>query len=345
MAGRATKLQQTSIIENHDAEVPQSGANSLTPKLRKGAKSKYIIEEHPIMDGTGKVVRTRHTGDTYHCFFYVKDEKKWLRKSLHTKKLPEALEAGRKLMMITLTKLELGERIFNKSIQDVVTEFLESKQAKADAKFITQGRVTTIRSTLNWAMKFVGGPNTSITSFDGNDWQNYYIWRRTQKPDVRDFTLVNERSMINEMYKFADQRRYINRRNVPIFDRSISKAKSVERRDAFTQAEYNHLCSILRYFDQGGKNETERSERRFIRDFFMISVNTGLRFGELRRIKWRQVEVLDQCDQHDKPYCVISLDSADTKNRKARKVQGMRGDFFTRIKEYSKHTKPSDYVL
>lgn len=53
------------------------------------------------MDGTGKVVRTSHTGDVYHCFFYVRAEKKWLRKSLHTRKLSEVLEAGRKLMMMT----------------------------------------------------------------------------------------------------------------------------------------------------------------------------------------------------------------------------------------------------
>lgn len=345
LTASTTKLQQSSIIEVHDAAPPESASNSLTIKLRKGAKSKYIIEEHPILDGAGKVVRTRHTGDTYHCFFYVKHEKKWLRKSLHTKKLEEAKEAARKLMMLTLTRIELGEQIFTKTYQQVVDEHLQEKQEEADAGLITKGRVTTLRCSLNWAVKFSGGSDKSITSMDGNDWKRYYVWRRNQKPDVKDVTLVNERSAISALFKFADQKRYIARRNMPIFDKSISKNRDVERRDALTQHEYSHLCSILRYFDKQGKNQKERDERNFIRDFFMISANTGIRFGEMRRLKWSQVTVLKQTDANGVALCEIKLEKADTKNRKARVVQGMRGDFFERIREYSKYKSPSDYVF
>ena len=345
MSGSTTIPQQSSIIENHDADSSSILPNPLSLNLRRGAKSKYIIEEHPILDGAGKVVRTRHTGDTYHCFFYVKDEKKWLRKSLHTKQLDEAKEAGRKLMMLTLTKIELGERVFNKTYDQVIEEHLKEKKEEADAGMITQGRVTTIRCCLNWAVKFAGGSDKSINSLDGNDWKRYYVWRRNLKPNVRDVTLVNERSAISALFKYADQKRYITRRNVPIFDRSISKSRDVERRDAFTQPEYNHLCSILRYFEKHGKNQKEKYERMFIRDFFMISANTGIRFGEMRRMKWHQVSILTETDHDNIPLCEIRLDKADTKNKKARVVQGMRGDFFQRIKEYSKFIKPSDYVF
>lgn len=103
------------------------------------------------MDGKGKVVRTAHTGDVYHCFFYVRAEKKWLRKSLHTRDLIEALDAGRKLMMTTLVQIELGERVFNKTYQEVLDEYLREKQEEANAGFITNGRVVTLRCALNWA--------------------------------------------------------------------------------------------------------------------------------------------------------------------------------------------------
>ncbi len=93
---KSTKTtRQPGIIEHHDPEPVETARNPLAQKLRKGAKAKYIIEEHPILDGAGKVVRTRHTGDVYHCFFYCKPEKKWLRKSLHTRKLGEQLRARR----------------------------------------------------------------------------------------------------------------------------------------------------------------------------------------------------------------------------------------------------------
>jgi len=345
MSIATTTTRQSDIIGNHD-DVPVDNAhNPLTPKLRKGAKSKYIIEEHPILDGIGKVVRTRHTGDMYHCFFYCRPEKKWLRKSLHTRKLSEALEAGRKLIMTTLTLIEMGERVFNKTYQQVVDEHLKEKQEEADAKMITQGRVTTIRSALKWAVQFAGGPDKSITVINGIEWKRYYVWRRNLKPEVRDVTLVNERSAITALFRFADQKRYISPRHLPIFDKSISKNRDVERRDALTESEYNHLCSILRYFDKHGKNDKERNERRFIRDFFMISANTGLRFGEMRRLKWHQVTILSLKDDKGNPLCEIKLEKNDTKNKKARIVQGMRGDFFDRIKEYAKHKKPTDYVF
>jgi len=297
------------------------------------------------MDGKGKVVRTAHTGDVYHCFFYVRAEKKWLRKSLHTRDLIEALDAGRKLMMTTLVQIELGERVFNKTYQEVLDEYLREKQEEANAGFITNGRVVTLRCALNWAVKFAGGPKKTITSVDANDWKRYYVWRRNQKSDVKDVTLVNERSAITALFKFADQKRYVAKRNIPIFDKSVSKSKNVERRDAFTEKEYNHCCSILRYFDKNGRNDKERDERRFIRDFFMIGANTGMRFGEMRRLRWSQVTVLNETDVTGKQLCEIKLKSEDTKNRKERVVQGMRGDIFLRIKEYSRHTKPNDFVF
>jgi len=188
------KVQQSQSLPANDSETPQTTSNPLKPKLRAGAKAKYIIEEHPILDGTGKVVRTAHTGLTYHCFFYVKDERKWVRKSLHTKHLGEALDAGRKLMYQTFARIDIGEKIFAKTIGDVVAEFIKDKQQEADAKMITQGRVATIRTTLNWAIDYVGGESKPINGMDGADWKRYYVWRRNIKPEVKDVTLVNERS-------------------------------------------------------------------------------------------------------------------------------------------------------
>lgn len=344
MAG-TRKVQQSQSLAPNDENPSQDSSNPLKPKLRAGAKAKYIIEEHPILDGTGKVVRTRHTGLTYHCFFYVKDEQRWLRKSLHTKNLDEAKEAGRKLMYATLARLDAGEKLFAKSYGQVVAEFIQDKQEEADAGMITQGRVTTIRCSLNWAIEFAGSEKKPINSLDGLEWKRYYVWRRTRKPEVKDVTLVNERSQIASLFKFADEKRYISKRNFPLFDKALSKHKQVERRDAFTDKEYLHVCSILRYFDKQGKNDKDKDSRKFIRDFYMLSCNNGLRFGEMRRLTWQQVMVLNHKADDGHPLCEIKLKIADTKNRKARIVQGMRGDIFDRIKEYSKHTKPADFVF
>ena len=341
-----TNLQAPRIIGDHESDVHDVDQDA--PRLRKGAKSKYIIEEHPILDGIAKVVRTRHTGDVYHCFFYVKEEQKWLRKSLRTKILSEAIERGKDLVIETRAMLKVGMRIFSKTIGDAVQEYLDEKQAEADAGLITQGRVSTIKTTLTtWGTTFAGGAGKSIDSFDGIEWKRYYVWRRNQKSSVQDVTLVNERAMIASFYKFADQKRYITQKNMPIWDRSISKNRDVARRDAFTIDEYKRVCRVIRYLDKHGKNDEDKENRRFIRDFFLIASNTGLRFGELRKLKWSQVKIYKHKgeDGEELRMCELYLNKADTKNRKARIVQGMRGDVFDRIKEYSQWTKSGDYVF
>ncbi len=249
------------------------------------------------------------------------------------------------LMMKTLLRIEIGEKVFVKKLSEVIAEFVNEKQEEANAKFITQGRVETIKTTLKWLVKYMGGENKAINSMDGAEWKRYYIFRKSLKPEVTNVTLTNERSMITSLFKYADAKRYISKRNIPQFDKSISKHKQIERRDAFTDQEYNHVCAVLRYFEKGSRNEIDRISRLFMRDFFMLSCNNGLRFGEMRRLKWHQISILDIKDNDGKALVQIKLEIADTKNRKARVVQGMRGDIFERIKDYSKFTGKDDYVF
>ena len=55
--------------------------------------------------------------------------------------------------------------------------------------------------------------------------------------------------------------------------------------------------------------------RHFIRDFTMLLANTGLRFGELRRLKWKHYKVVRGKDEKKK-LSEISLYAEMTKNRK-----------------------------
>ena len=71
--------------------------------------------------------------------------------------------------------------------------------------------------------------------------------------------------------------------------------------------------------------------RHFIRDFTLLLSNTGLRFGEARRLKWRHVKIVRGKDEK-KSLCEITLSADMTKNRKDRVVQGRRGDVIERIR-------------
>lgn len=93
-------LQSDRAIEQRNAKEQRSSRS----KLRRGAKRAYYVEQHDIMDGDAKVVRTRTSGRTYHVVFFVRGEGKYVRKSLKTKHLPEALRSAREFYLDVLTR-------------------------------------------------------------------------------------------------------------------------------------------------------------------------------------------------------------------------------------------------
>ncbi len=75
----------------------------------------------------------------------------------------------------------------------------------------------------------------------------------------------------------------------------------------------------------------------------MINANTFMRFGELRQLKWSDVLQFKKHDGHW--YVEIRVRKETAKNRKERKFFARGGDYFKRIKSYSKHTAKTDYVF
>lgn len=72
-----------------------------TNKTRKKGADKipFLTEEHEILDGKAKVLRTRDSGDTYQLRVWVPEKKKYIRQSLKTKDLNTALTEGERIAL------------------------------------------------------------------------------------------------------------------------------------------------------------------------------------------------------------------------------------------------------
>ena len=90
-------------------------------------------------------------------------------------------------------------------------------------------------------------------------------------------------------------------------------------------------------------DEKELYRRKIIRDFILISSNTGLRFGECRFLKWHNIEIVKGKNKY--PNVHIRVPAEISKVKRDRTAVGMRGDLFKRIKSYSMDTHPSDYIF
>ena len=315
------------------------------PPSASNPKTEFYTEEVEILDGAVKLMRTKQSNKIWQMRVWVGDEKRHFRKSMRTRDLDLAKEKARKTYYQMMGQKEVGNKIFSITMGKCVEEYLEFQQQRVDGGFITQGRRTTISSQVKHLLKFVG-ENTKLDNIQRHKYKDYYAYRKRINPEVRNVTLINERATIGHMYKWAMEKGYVNQSQMPVWSEI---RKIVAYRNAMQREEYRVLYTYLRNWHKNLDNEREVYERQLVRDFILILANTGMRFGEARRIKWNFVQVKKSPSSNDGrtnyPNVHIRIPAELSKVRKDRTAIGMRGDIFGRIKTYSKHKHPQDFVF
>ncbi|MCH2265810.1 MAG: tyrosine-type recombinase/integrase [SAR324 cluster bacterium] len=311
---------------------PRPSVNEMT--------SKFYTAEHDICDGQVKLLRTKQSGDVWQMRCWISSEKKYVKKSLRTKNFEDAQSKGRKLYYSMMGKLDSGQKLFTISSSELVEKYLQMQQDRVDGGFITQQRRSTIKTQLNHFMDFVG-KDRKMDTITRERYKDYYLFRRRKKPDVKVPTLLNERATIGHIYKWALEQGYISQDRLPVW--SELKVGNIGTRTAFNIEDYQILYGYLKNYTKDISDEGEIYNRKMIRDFILVQSNTGLRFGECRFLKWHYVSVVKGENKY--PNVHIRVPAEISKVRKDRTSVGMRGDFFNRIKTYSNHTHPNDYVF
>ncbi|MCE7887742.1 MAG: hypothetical protein DYH13_09630 [Alphaproteobacteria bacterium PRO2] len=325
-------------------------AQKTSKKRSKSAKTKdshRIVESYELLDGAVTVIRTTKSGRFWSMSCWLREEGKAYRRSLRTKNLEEAKELARDQYFKLKADIQYGNRIFSKTAEELVKDFIKYKSDEAKSGLITQGRVSTITTSLNrWFLTYVG-KKKKLDTLNRHSFEEYYVWRRQKASDVRNATLINERALISSLYKYGISRGFLRHDQMPIFPRLNIKKSQVERRDDFDIQDWEKLYRSFRRWVGKATSNKEEEQRKFIRDFIILSANTGLRFGEMRKLKWRMIEIYKGKEKDKKGQDQVHVKifvPPDTKTG-ARSTIGRRGDIFQRIKAYSKHTKKDDWIF
>lgn len=305
-----------------------------------GLTSKFYTEEHDICDGAVKLIRTKQSGSVWQLRCWIHAEKKYVKKSLRTKDLDTAKTKGRELYYTMMGQISAGQKLFTITASQLVEKYLEHQQDRVDGGFITKGRYTTIRTQMTHFVGFVGA-DRKLDTINREKYKDYYLYRRKHHPKVQDVTLINERATLGHMYKFALEKGYITQNRIPLWQEL--KRVNVNSRTSFTRDDYKTLYTYLRNYTNKIKDERELYNRQLVRDFILIQSNTGLRFGECRFLKWNYIQVVKGKTKY--PNVQIRVPAQISKVRKNRTAVGMRGDFFNRIKTYSRNTHQQDYIF
>lgn len=270
---------------------------------------------------------------------YLREEGKYLRRSLGTKSLEIAKERGNmKRREVERDKL-IGKKQFGLTVEQGVEQYLARRKdevTEVAAGGITAERWSTIQSQLKNFLRYmrVHKEDVRLRELEKRDTWNYFDWRRgTAQKEPATSTLLNEQAMINACIRYLFEQHEIS---IPALD--FPKIRLLERNDAQrttpTKAEYAWIISeMARRTAAKGEMLTdyERQKRKLFESFVRISAQSGMRMGEQYQLRWENVKTYKK---HERNFAEICVLATTTKVRKQREISVLCGAEFERMKGY-----------
>jgi len=132
--------------------------------------------------------------------------------------------------------------------------------------------------------------SAKIESIGPDEFEVFWIWRKSNfvKKQPSNGTLGREKNAIAPLFKFAVAKGYI----LAVPTMSLPKAKH-KRRPTFTLEEYRHLHRQLRRWVKASEGKASWRDRYVFQQVFLILANSGLRIGELRRLRWSDLRTVE----------------------------------------------------
>jgi integrase len=302
-----------------------------------------------LLGGRGEIYKMARSGDVYQCRVWLSDERRYKRQSLKTSDYETAKQRAEALIFEISAGKEAGKKYFGMNLGLLIEEFLAYRKADIGvAGGITAGRWTTIQSQCR-ALLRTKSAQLKMNELDEN---SFYEWRQMRQRDNENLALVtirNEQATINQIAMFAYQKKYIPFQRFNFRPISIKK-DDIGKRDTFSLEEYDALLGFMRRYvsKQVFSDEYERLERLAVRDFVLIASNTALRVGELRQLRWKDIESYEEATDengHKHTLVTINVRREISKVRNSRRIVSRGGEYFLRHRDRSIFVADEDFIF
>ena len=313
-----------------------------------------LLNETDILGG--KAIIFQNDFDVWQFRCWISEEKAYVRKSLKTKDRHLAVQKAEDLYMQLATRVRGGEKLFGAKIEEAIQPFLQFKKTQigvGDKYTIVKGRYDTIKSHLQHFVNYIG-VKTKITDLDSNflvkyvvdgEETNYVLFRKSE--GAADSTITNEMSTIGACFRYLfEEVRSTNIRQIR-FPSTTKNAYDIDaelvKRQTFTLSEYKAFTSALSksYFAKKLRlNDDEMYDRQLARHYFLFAANSGMRSGELRQLKWEDLEVekIGGGNTQEVKLARVVVPALNTKVRKSRVFYCVGAVYLERWgKEFAKH--------
>ena len=234
--------------------------------------------------GDGRIVlykRADHENPNWTARLKIPQVEGFLVKSMKTRDDYEARRAAEDLYYKLEGKARRGEPIKTPTFSRVFREWANTQNIDLHtrSKKYVNGNVRRVEI---WLLQYFG--ETAIDLVSENRLGDYAEWRQSQMKKPAVHTLKNERTALNQMLNFAKRKGYI--REIPEF--RIKSIKPNARSD-LPEAEWLKLTQTLEGYVARARDKRRRRERFYLQHYILFLAACGIRVGEARRLKWRDI--------------------------------------------------------
>jgi integrase len=247
-------------------------------------KSHSHYKEFLDLRGDGRVVlykRADHQNPKWTVRLKVPDVPGFVVKSTKTTDDFEARRFAEDLYYRLEGKARRGEPINSPTFRKVFSEWSNISRAEREsrnARYLDGN----VRRVELWGLRYFG--DTDINQIDENSLALFVDWRLSQPRKPAIVTIKNERNAVRQLLKFAKRKGYVQ--HVPELH---IKSGKVNARPDIPDAEWRRLCDYLPIYLDRAQDKRRQRERFYLALYILILGNTGIRIGEARRLKWRDV--------------------------------------------------------
>ena len=289
-------------------------------------------------------------GDYWHFRLWLEKEKKYVRRSLRTRKRTEAVELAKDMYLEMYANIKQGKSYYSITCEQAAEKYLEARLKDYEVGQISLSRYRTIRTHLKTWKEFIGAKKR-LKDLTRKDCEEYYEWRYERTDGkVSLVTIDNEQITINSMMKWLKR---ADEATIDGFDfkklKKDGENEETVRRQTLTNEEYNDLIKAMRKLcsEKNCKNEDELTWRKLTQMFVLVATNSGLRVGEQKQLRWKdvQVEMHKDKDGNTVKLARIVVRAATSKVRKGRTLLCRNGQYFERIQEIFGKRSAEDLVF
>ncbi len=289
-------------------------------------------------------------GDYWHFRLWLEKEKKYVRRSLKTRKRHIAVELAKEMYLEMYANIKQGKSFYSITCEQAAEKYLEARLKDYEVGQISLSRYRTIRTHLKTWNEFIG-KKKKLRELKRKDCENYYEWRHDRTDGkVSLITIDNEQMTINSMMKWLKR---ADEAEIDGFDfkklKKDGENEETVRRQTLTNEEYNGLIKTMRRLcsEKHSKNESELTWRKLTQMFVLVATNSGLRVGEQKQLRWKdvQVEMHKDKDGNTVKLARIVVRAATSKVRKGRTLLCRNGQYFERIQEIFGKRSAEDLVF